>query len=286
MSYHAATTVVPTNSSDANFRAWGSSVNAKLASMGLVNTADTGQINWTTVTAAAGTNTAQGYEIWRFADTLQATYPVFFKFEYGSGSAVNNPSIWLTVGSGSDGVGGLTGVLSVRRQFTFTATATAITAYWSGDTNRFVFAWQGATTATSLLMAAERTNDGSDLLTNEGVLLTAYSTGAFSQVAWNCTTGPYTVWETTSGALGPEKAPLGTTGAQVAIYPLFHNKGVFLNFGINVMGVVDATIAPNAAFTFTVHSNSHTYIGVGVGAIAGSLQRTTSSLSSVVIRYE
>lgn len=92
---------------DTGFRAWGSALSAGLASAGLVQTADTGQINWTTVARAAAYGSA-GYEIWRMDDAMQATKPVFIKLEYGSGSGSEMPFMWLTIGGGSNGSGAIT----------------------------------------------------------------------------------------------------------------------------------------------------------------------------------
>lgn len=101
---------------DAEFRALVSELQAKFAAVGLVQTADTGQINAVTVLKPTVINTAAGYDIWTFNDALQATAPVYIKVEYG----VTNPStifgLWITVGTGSNGAGTLTGTaLSTRR---------------------------------------------------------------------------------------------------------------------------------------------------------------------------
>lgn len=101
------------HTTDAGFRAWGSELSTNLQAVGLVKTADTGQINWATVTRP-GTSTAAGYEIYRFNDALQGTAPVFLKLEYGTGSTVSNPQLWLTVGTGSDGAGTITGTVVSR----------------------------------------------------------------------------------------------------------------------------------------------------------------------------
>jgi hypothetical protein len=287
MSFAATTTLTPTNSSDANFRAWGSAFGTKFTSAGWVNTADTGQINWTTVTAAAGTNTAQGYEIWKFADALQGTVPVFFKIEYGSGSAINNPAIWVTVGSGSNGTGSLTGILSVRQQMTFTATATPITFYWSGDTNRFAVAANGASNTTSFFFAVERSVDNSGALTSEAVLLVWFSLGSWAQVAWNTTIGSPSLAEATLGCLGPSVTPFGTTGSQIAVYPIFHSKGVFYSPGLNGFAYFNALIASGSPITFTVYSGSHTYMPLGnTPAFTTSTFRASTAGGSLMMRYE
>ena len=96
---------------DAGFRAWGSQLSTNLATAGLVQTADTGQVNWLTVTRP-GTNTAGGYEIWRLSNSSR-----YFKIEYGTAAAATSPQMWITVGSGSNGSGTLTGQLSTRNTF-------------------------------------------------------------------------------------------------------------------------------------------------------------------------
>ena len=101
------------HATDADFRAWASEFSTNLQAAGLVKTADTGQINFVTVTRP-GTSTAAGYEIYRFNDTLQATAPIFFKIEYGTGGSAASPGIFLTVGTGTNGAGTLTGTISTR----------------------------------------------------------------------------------------------------------------------------------------------------------------------------
>lgn len=92
--------------SDAEFRGWGSDLAASLAAVGLVKTSDTGQINWTTVTRAAANNYA-GYEIWRYPDST-----IFMKWEYGSANNISSPAVRVSVGTGSNGSGTLTGTVS------------------------------------------------------------------------------------------------------------------------------------------------------------------------------
>lgn len=98
--------------SDVFFREWGSELSAKFALAGLVQTADTGQINWTTV-VRAGTNADAGYEIWRMNDAAQATAPVFFRIDYGTGTTLTSPRIQLTVGTSTSGAGVIGGIASV-----------------------------------------------------------------------------------------------------------------------------------------------------------------------------
>lgn len=91
---------------DAGFRAWGADFSAHLAAIGLVQTTDTGQIDWGTVSKPGG-NTDAGYEVWRFDDTEQGSAPVYLRFRYGTDTS-NTPRITCDLGDATDGAGNLT----------------------------------------------------------------------------------------------------------------------------------------------------------------------------------
>lgn len=115
-----------------SFRLWGSKLSAALQACGLLQTADTGQINWTTVAYSNTASFSSGYEIYQFTDELQATSPVFIRIDYGTGNqpgvATGSPSIWVTVGTGTDGAGNLTGVVSTQEQITGLGSAQQISS--------------------------------------------------------------------------------------------------------------------------------------------------------------
>jgi hypothetical protein len=131
---------------DADFQAWVQGLQAQFAACGLTRTADTGQINSSTVLKPAGANTSQGYEVYRFNDLAQASMPLFFKIEYGSSaSAADRPGIWVTVGIGSSGAGaiGSGGTAVVRIAFYAQASKSAgvtLPSYCSGDGGRIALA--------------------------------------------------------------------------------------------------------------------------------------------------
>lgn len=160
-------------SSDAAFRVWGSEFNTKLAACGMVQTGDTGQINWASATRA-GANTAAGYEIWRLSSSN-----LYFKIEYGSGTSSSVPSHWFTVGTGSNGSGTLTGQLSTRSQASFTnstvtSTVTNYTSYMCATANYFGVSWKIASAGTAnqarLLFCAMQTVDSTGTATSVGFL--------------------------------------------------------------------------------------------------------------------
>lgn len=165
------------HASDANFRTWGSNLNAALAAVGLTQTADTGQANWTTITRPA-INTYAGYEIWRFNDTLQATAPVFIKIQYGTGSSAGNPRFAISVGTGSDGAGNLTGLVSTARPVVQNSAPSAGTfntyACYKDGSLSLLWMYQGtATPANSYYggFTISRTSDYSGNWTADGLLV-------------------------------------------------------------------------------------------------------------------
>lgn len=158
------------NTTDTTFRSWGSGIHNALAAIGLVNTADTGQANWATVTKPVGTDTIKCYEIWRLNDALQATAPVFIKFEFGlSGGGVLG--IMISAGTGTDGAGNLTGA-GARLWASNSAgdDSGANTCYFSGDTDRFIFTLIHGTAAQSPVWFLERLVNDSGVSTGEGIV--------------------------------------------------------------------------------------------------------------------
>lgn len=151
MSVQNLSSMVILHNSDAAFRSWGQTIANAIVAAGLVKTTDTGQIDWGTVTKPIA-NTAGGYEIYRFDDALQATRPIFIKFEFGTGGSVNNPQMWVTAGTATDGAGNITSHASFpntilsRRTLLYTST----TAWPPGTTVPF---WIASDEKASLLLA-------------------------------------------------------------------------------------------------------------------------------------
>lgn len=134
----ASTSTVFDQSTDAGFRVWVAEVILNLVTVcGLTQTTDTGQINTATVTRSATINTAAGYVILRFNDTLQSTVPVFIKLEFGTGATQPNaPQMFITVGQGSNGSGTLTGTTTTRVAVTNGQVPTSLITSF---TSRFVY---------------------------------------------------------------------------------------------------------------------------------------------------
>jgi hypothetical protein len=166
-------TIVFQQTSDATFRTWVAAVLDQLNDIGLTQTADTGQIDTATVSTPGAINTSQGYAIFRFNDTLQATKPIYFKIEFGSGTATTTPSIWMTIGTGSDGAGTITGTMLSRVQRSFTGAVTTVNSLANYNASLGVFwaNWAAAySTGSFYMVSIQRTCDYTETPTDQGVL--------------------------------------------------------------------------------------------------------------------
>lgn len=231
------------HSDDAGYKAWGSEFNNMLSVIGLTQTGDTGQVNWATTTRP-GTNT-YNYEIWRFNDTLQSTAPIYIRFDYGTGSSGGTAAcIKITIGTGSNGAGTITGVW-----FTQSITNSGSGAAPQSTTQGYVshacynptygvlnvaFKKKGAALTNPAPLATfsiQRTVDQSTGLPNAtGVWCVAptgnYNTGAPTSYSYNFVTGATyamtNTYCTPVGGLASSMVP-GTLTAQVfpckAVYP-------------------------------------------------------------------
>lgn len=84
-----------------------------LVGCGLVQTADTGQLNPASPPAWPGFNSDLGYWIFRFNDSLQGTYPIFLRITVGrGGGSTGAMRFTVNVGTGSNGSGTITGPIT------------------------------------------------------------------------------------------------------------------------------------------------------------------------------
>ncbi len=226
---------------DASFRDWGSELDYNLTLAGLLQTDDTGQIDWATVAVPVVNNTAAGYTVWQFnpaIDTLQLTTPIYLKLEYGRGGNANTPMMWITVGTGSDGAGNITGTFFPRQtMFVNTSPQTEVTnnPTWSyivhvdgflgiafkTNVNENIYNTSGITGSMVGGVFLSRTSDANGVMTPLGITMLTHDTSGgnpLSQIVRRfpttaATYGPYVC----AGMVMSQGAPdynstLGTTG--------------------------------------------------------------------------
>lgn len=257
---------------DADFRTWGSAINAALAALGLVQTGDTGQINWTTVVKPASGSAASGYEIWRFADALQATVPVFIKLEYGSGSTADRPALWCTVGSGSNGSGTLTGQLSGRQSMTpinQKAAGVTLPMVASGNTGELQLGvnLDYASANFGMFLSVERPKDATDTVTNDGVFFVWSSTSGNGQCVFIPASGtvPGSASNGNWPAVNPGQWSRSGAGATADVCPLL--IPIFGNWRYShVMVASRGDFTGGGTLTPTIFGATHTYLALGNAA--------------------
>lgn len=167
------------HTTDAAFRTWGAELAAKFAAAGLTQTADTGQINWASVTRA-GTTSDAGYEIYFLTGALHSTAPIYLKIYYGTGGSTTNPRLRLEVGTASNGTGTITGTAKTAATIIGISTAptSTVTAYqsWLCATNGHVsLVWKTGASSVGYAIAGFavcRTVDSSGAFTATGALVT------------------------------------------------------------------------------------------------------------------
>lgn len=172
--------IQPSNSTDAQFRAWSKFIFDGMVAGGWVQTADTGQIDFATVTRPTIANSARGYAVLRMDDSLQASVPVFARLDFGSGGAATVMAVWMTLGPSSDGAGAIgtpwlsnptTAVALIQAGSSSTSLIQPF-SWVSADTARaqVAVAFNAAASTTGLVFSLERTktasggDDGTGLL--------------------------------------------------------------------------------------------------------------------------
>jgi hypothetical protein len=176
-----------TNSTDASFRAWINEIHNSLIAFGWVQTSDTGQINFSTVTRPTAVNLYQGFAVYKMGDANQATCAVFMRLDFGTAGSTDLPGIKIKFGIGStDGAGTLTGNLSTQ----ITTGSSSMSAQGagncrtSGDSSSFrMHFFSTSLSSAGWTLAVERDKDTSGNDTTLGVNI------AFQ----HCVTGGITV---------------------------------------------------------------------------------------------
>jgi hypothetical protein len=292
-----ATFSVPAQiTSDAEFRTWGSSINTALAALGLVQTGDTGQINWTTVTKPVAATTFAGYEIWRFNDTLQATAPVYIKIEYGTGSSgASWHGLAVTVGSGTNGAGTINGQVGTRKVMSLqSSTATSATNHLSGANNRLQMCLNSGQDNISygMLVAIERSKDSSGA--DDGTGISTFISGApgstssqISQDQFIPYLGLVPAVETGPCVAMPGNAITSAVfGADVGVFPQFPVLGKALNPKLGLLSAKKIDIADLSTISVSLYGTAHTYLHLGQNVQGASAASKPDNQASLLMRYE
>src|SRR5258708_8690317 len=157
----------------ANFKLWAQPISAFFSTATWTQSADTGQVNWSTIGAVPGSG-AYVYEIWQPNDGLTTFY---VKMEYGNVSGTNCPGLKISIGAGTNGAGTLTGFVMGPQQVcgtSYTPASTTVTyeCNFSGAAGRIgVMMWRTGTVGQQQFFAIERSVNSSGAYTSSHVTL-------------------------------------------------------------------------------------------------------------------
>jgi hypothetical protein len=284
-------TVVDTSSfsTDAKFRTWGQAVSTAIVAGGLTATSDTGQINWSTVARPTTTATKAGYEIYRFNDSLQGSYPVYIRIDYGTGTATvgTNPSTWLTVGTGSDGAGNITGITTgvLANQSATTPSSNTTTPIKACTTSGYTLIAAGNITGnlSAGFWVVSRTCDAAGAITGDGVVVYYSSTTASVLVTAHLGFKVATLFST--GAVPAVSLVSGSSPSSGGVVYLYKNY-VLLGGIYNTQGVLTyrtGDITADTTFTASPWGVTHTYYAMPVTMAAGiEPGQSTNFLAAVI----
>jgi hypothetical protein len=264
---------------DAHFRLWGLKLSLAIQACGLVMTADAGQINWATVTVAAA-STSAGYEIYRFNDALQATAPVFIRFDYGTGM-YGQAGFWFTVGSGSNGAGTITGNPVASDKGEHYANGSNATIVSGGTSWIAICLGTVIQYSYTIVILIERTHDGAGADTAEGVMVVSRLGTVQAQWLWLPASGRAQT-ETNFGVMMPQIGG-SSSGSYVAIYPFFISKGIYCFPMMGALIGSSTNFTAGVTFALTYYGASHTYIPIAT-ALGITVPRGANPM--LLLRYE
>lgn len=276
------------HTTDAEFRAWGSQLSAQLTAIGLTKTADTGQIDFTTV-LRPGANIAAGYEIWRFNDTLQGARPIYFKIEYGTASTTTNPNIWITIGTGSNGAGTITNITTIRTATSRAGNlgaAVACNSYgcYSAAVGAFFFdGWNGSFAAAPLSFFAfgiSRSCDDDGTPNGEGYCFYWLNTTTLSANFWSYLTGSGT-GPNTSYSFVPGSTSNSAFGTDINVYKHFTMTPRMRPLP-GMLTYCNTEIGKGGSFACSPFGTSHTYMALGDGINQTAAAGTTSHVLAML----
>lgn len=285
MATDTRTFVCGTAQTAANFRAFIANTRASLVAAGAARTADTGQIDPTTATASASTNTSSGYEIWALNDSLQATAPVYLKLEYGTGSAGNSiVGMWITWGTGTDGAGNLTGQVTTRRQLSSNGNWSATTTVYSCFTGSTFTFWHATSASLGIGFSLHRTYNAAGAITNDGSIGLYWDQAVGRTVAALPRTGSIPSARGCSSTFGGLGSMPTSTPADIALGSVpWPFSGVWRYSLMMLYNITDITAG--TPFTLTFLTASHTFIPLGLWT-AGQSDLGASTNTALIVPWE
>lgn len=282
-------TSVVDHTGNAGYIAWRDELFSELVLCGLVQTADTGQY-----TAGAGTrpatSTVGDYIILRLSNSA-----LYFKIETGTGTAATTPQSWITVGTGSNGSGTLTGQTSTRTIWTVggapTSTAVAYTTYLCVVTDAFSITWKAngfiSSASPGGILCVGRTADstGATTSTGYGLFISGSSNASVMQsVRTAATAETYTAHSFFSLVPGNVSSSALQNG-DLQVYQTWLTMPDVQPFLYACVYVIAEVTELNTISATLFGSTAHSYLAVGKHTGSGTVANSNQAYAIAVI-YE
>jgi hypothetical protein len=246
-----------------------------LSSVGMVQTADTGQLN---PSSLPGWSSSWGYLIFRFNDSRQGTSPLFFKIRFGQGNNFGILRVYCTLGSSTNGAGTITGTVSSEL-------SQHINAAGGGNwMNLFLSAVDGMLFIGNMYNSAghytfnnwfsiERTRDGSYLLDDVGATIMSGSTPTVVCQSLRFAS-PATVYTANSSFMLIPGLPTTTAllDGTKQFYPHFYNMpDIRQRWSTFTIKTTDVSSLPTKFICAPYVAEARQFIGFGNGTNGGVL---------------
>ena len=285
----------------ANFNATMSAISTQLNATGFTKTSDTGQVNWSTNASVPGNNSWTLYEIRQPAsDPLQTgSTKYYIRIEYGQrGSA---PCFRVTLGTGTDGAGNLTGFQTIANFF-FShynggGTNTGNVVTWECDycwtsSSLSMLLWRNhRDNGSTCLFSIERTKNTAGADNSDGVTLIVnnqnqvnnanaavqqtlvFAFGATPSVGFNQLAA---IWANPSAGAGSSM----NFNLHIPVTPIFPCYGKWANPLLNVLAIFYTDAVEGSFLQTEVYGATHTYIMFKAMSVTGQ------SNQALMMRYE
>lgn len=273
-------------SASAAFRTWAQAIEAQLLAGGLLQTTDTGQVDLTAV-AKPSASVFAGFRMYRFADALQATSPVFIRVDYGCATVANTPALRITVGTTTDGAGVIGGQMMAAPEVIAPSAAKAsgatLPSYCSGAPGRIALVTNvdsaARTFAYGFWVERVRAADGSSSTDGIAVVVISPNSGVGFVVI---PPAPAAVPGTSYTAPWPTLDPSGSghsakSGANVGLMPCIFIANAIPHLASFCL-FREGDIGAGASFTMAHLSATRTFMPFGT-ALAGSSQMNSSGMA-------
>lgn len=249
-----------THTTDAEWRAQAQLVHDTVVGAGLVQTADTGQLDIATTARPTLASEMKGYRIYKWTDPLDGE-EIFLKLEFGNSATAGRFGMASTFGLGSDGAGNLTQATTRLANLVGNAT-TGGTLYGCSSSGGFWVSMPNGTTSSWILGAMRPRDSAAGSPASQLIVIESFSSG-FQGYVWNPATLTWSVPTQFGGmfiSLGSAIHP-GGNATDVSMAPgLFYESGFLRYVDVVVADPDDVTHA--VPFTIDMPEGTRTFFPI------------------------